>query len=202
MSTDYSSFKFKTTHFHLANIQNYLLTQLPYNIESYELNSTLSSVKLNSILSILFSKTFFFDKMESKSKSIEKIKYLYMASMDSNMNFIASCDSESNIDGIELSNKFLEHFDDSNLNYLIHPSTNIKYNCFRHESFYFIGLLVEFGSYNLILIIETYQDDSTVFDLNDIHVSELDYGFPILSENQVFLNHLQDPNTSMFEYAS
>ena len=119
MSTEYQSFKFKTTHFNIKNIQDYLINNLPYSLESYELDSSLSSEKLNSILSILFSKTFFFDKMEVKSETIETIRYLYLSSVDSNMNFISSCDSEFNIDSKDLYNVFLQQINDSNSNYLI-----------------------------------------------------------------------------------
>ena len=202
MSAEYQSFKFKTTHFNIKNIQDYLINNLPYSLESYELDSSLSSEKLNSILSILFSKTFFFDKMEVKSETIETIRYLYLSSVDSNMNFISSCDSEFNIDSKDLYNVFLQQINDSNSNYLIDSSTNIKYNCFEYNSFYFIGMMIPMGTHTIMVIVETYQDDSVMYESIAIQSSELDYGFPILSENQVFLNNLQDPNTSMFEYAS
>ena len=140
--------------------------------------------------------------MEVKSKTIETIRYLYLSSADSNMNFISSCDSEFNIDSKDLYNVFLQQINDSNSNYLIDSSTNIKYNCFEYNSFYFIGMMIPMGTHAIMVIVETYQDDSVMYESTDIQSSELDYGFPILSENQVFLNNLQDPNTSMFEYAS
>jgi hypothetical protein len=202
MSSKYLSFKFKTSHFNISNIQDYLQANIPSYVEYYEQNSLLSSDKLNTIIPTLFSKTFFFDKMQTNSKDIEKIKYIYLSSVDSNMNFISSCDSEMNINGTDLYHAFYQELNDSNSNYFVDSTLKIKYNCFELNSFYFIGILFEMASHSVMVIIETYNDDSVVYDTEDIKASEIDYGFPIFSENQVFLKQLQDPNTSMFEYAS
>lgn len=204
MSLSYSSVNYKTTHFHLANIKEYLQTNISSSLAIHELSSELSSDRLSTINTALFHSSYFFDKMTCASNEIETVRYIYTAATDSNLNFIDSADSELTIGNDSLVQTFFSEQEDSNNNYLLTTVNLEKYFCFSHDSDDYIGILFPLGTnFNIIIIVQTYSDDSILVESSEITAKNLQYGFSTLQdENEIFLGSVQDPNTNFFEYAS
>jgi hypothetical protein len=204
MSEDkYISIKDKSTYFHLKNIHDLLISTFDSNeIEDFEVQSELSSEKLKPLCdSMKNSYSYFFDKLSTQSKEIEQIKYLYIASIDSNQTFIDSYDSLLVINNADLSNQFLTSFTTSGG--FIKQPTMEKYNVFEYNDSTYIGILYEISDhYSIVIIVEAYNDDSIPFELTDLLHRDMNYGFEILREDEVFLSSYQNPNSNIFEFAS
>ena len=199
----YQSLNYKTTHFNLSNIKTLISNTFPNSMQSFELNSLLSSTKLYPVKLLLTSSSYFFDKMSCQNKDIESIRYLYIASVDSNLSFIDSIDTEASINNSNLSNYFISQVEDSNNSYSIYSVEGIKYHLFEYNFSEYIGILVPVGdSCSIIIVVETFNDDSRPIESSDLTSIDINYGFDVLEENEIFLTSVQNPYDNFFEYAS
>ena len=202
--TEYQSFKYKATHFHLQNIKDLLISNLDVNLQTYQLQSDLSSEKLKTTCSELkSSKTYLFDKMYCQSKELENVSYVSVASIDSNMTFIDSFDSQMLISNSELTNLFLNKLQDTNSVVYNLTNTSEKYTLFDYNNSTYIGMLFPIANhYSIVVITETFSDDSVSIESTDLNTIDINYGFEHLEENEILLGNVQNPNDNFFEYAS
>ena len=119
---------------------------------------------------------------------------------DSNHTFVDSTDTELEISDPTLSNTFFQNLTDGK-QYI--TKNNETYLHFQFNQQQFIGILFPIGHhFSCLVVVETFSDDSIAITSTDITLTELNYGFDILDENEVLLDHVQNPNDNFFEYAS
>lgn len=201
--TEYQSFKHKATHFNLKNIKDLLVSNFDINLEAFQLQNELSSQNLKNTCSILQSKTYFFDKMYCQTKELQNVSYLSVASIDSNMSFIDSIDSQMVISDSGLTNSFLEKLQNTNSVIYNLTHTSEKYTLFDYYNSTYIGILFAIANnYSIVVIAETFPDDSIPIESTDLNTIDINYGFDLLEENEIQLGSVQNPNDNFFQYAS
>lgn len=199
--SEYFSINYKTSHFHIDNMKQLLSSSFDSNLDAFALQSHLSATKLEPVKTSLSQQsTYLFDKMSCQSNQIETVKYVYLACVDSNHTFVDSTDTELEISDPTLSNTFFQNLTDGK-QYI--TKNNETYLHFQFNQQQFIGILFPIGHhFSCLVVVETFSDDSIAITSTDITLTELNYGFDILDENEVLLNHVQNPNDNFFEYAS
>lgn len=192
---NYISINYKTTHLNVEQIKLVTSFLTTSSISDPFLNTSLQAINLSVLVKTLLSTNYLFDKMSCLSDKIEEIDYIYVASCTKDLQFIDSFDNKKTASDPSLFSIFKN---DSNGEQV--SSEEISY--IEYESNTYIGVILPYNNYHIYIIVQTFQDDSVLPNLQYQQNNQFLYGFEIFENNQSLLKTIENSYLSVFEYAS
>ena len=199
--SDYTSFKYYTTHFDIKAIVERINIHFDSNLSQNSIFENLTSTQIQPLIRELENKNYYFDKLLNEVSRTDKIDYLYIVSTDSNKNFIDSYDNQNVSSSSTLYQSFQN--DTNNHENFLNDIYNNSYTLFHNNNNEnYIIVKIPFNNFQIYIFVETFRDNSSLPDLDFQGGTQLHYGFEILTEDEMVINHVQNPYDRPFEYAT